>query len=534
MQSSTETPPPFRQALAVEEAISDQTATIEFLSKPESYAEVPTIVQRIDTHAAIVFLAGDKAYKLKRSVILPYLDFSTSEKRRQVCERELSLNQQTAPSLYLRVLPIVRKPRGKALMLGGVGLPVDWVIEMRRFDQDALFDRLASSGRLQIADIENLATAIAAFHKDAPAALTARWLQSIDEIVETLDQVFRSDVSRRVGIEMDGYAAALRSEIGKREQLLAERQYGGFVRRCHGDLHLRNIVLIDRQPVLFDALEFDERLATIDVLYDLGFLIMDLWRRDLKGHANALLNTYLLHDASGSALAGLQCMPLFLSLRAAVRAMVGLHGLAHVGLEKQDDILLDIQGYAHLARELLSPPHPQMIAIGGVSGTGKSSLSKRLAPFIGAVPGAVHFRTDVERKRMAGVALSEKLESGHYSASERSCIYRHLCDQAEVALGAGQSVIIDATFLDEADCALVAKSAREQNVKFQGLWLEASPELLVARVTVRCGDASDADADIVRRQLGRACAPKGWIKIDASDDEQQTLQRAISALGLKP
>ncbi len=523
--------PPSTETRPLSRATADQTEVIAFLSKPESYAGELTPVERIDTHAAIVFLAGDKAYKLKRAVTLPYLDFSTPEKRRQVCERELALNKQIAPSLYLRVLPVVRPKRGQTLTLGGNGDPVDWVIEMRRFDQDALFDRLATSGQLQIQNIESLAAVIAAFHKDAPPTPTAQWLQSLDEIADTVANVFQSELARQAGIEMSGYAAALRVEIGKRERLLAERQHGGFVRRCHGDLHLRNIVLIEGQPVLFDALEFDERLATIDILYDLAFLIMDLWRRGLKRHANTLLNAYLVHDASGSALAGLQCLPLFLSLRAAVRAMVGLHGLAHAAAQKRNDILADIHGYAHLAGELLSPSPPQLIAIGGVSGTGKTSLARRLAPFIGATPGAVHFRTDVERKRLAGVALSEKLKDEHYSDTERRYVYRHIYDRAEVVLGTGHSAIIDATFLEPVDRTLVAGRGRQQNSKFQGLWLEATTEIVAARVTARRGDASDADAGVVLRQLATASVPEGWLRIDAGADEQETLRRALSALG---
>lgn len=510
----------------------NQQITIAFLSLPQSYPERPASVERIDTHGAVIFLAGERAYKLKRAVRLPYLDFSTCKNRRAICEREVALNRLTAPELYLGVVPVVRDAHSGALSLGGEGEPVDWLVEMRRFDQEALFDRLALAGRLDLALIEPLAEAIAAFHQGAPVNREATWLQSLDEIAETLENALTSEAAKAVGLDAADYFPTLRAFLARGTKLLAERQGAGYVRRCHGDLHLRNIVLQAGRPVLFDALEFDERLATIDVLYDLAFLLMDLWHRGLKAHANRLLNAYLQYEAGARPLAGLGALPLFLSLRAAIRAMVGVHGLAHQETGRQDKASAEIISYLTLARSFLSPPQPRLIAIGGVSGTGKTTIARKLAPLLGAAPGAIHLRTDVERKQQEG-AWTRRLGPAHYSVEARRAVYLRVMEKADAVLRAGHAAIIDATFLDARDGAAAAQTAHSAGAAFTGLWLEAEPAELMVRVAARHGDASDADADVVRQQLAGASAPTDWQRLDASGGIDSVFRLAQRALKLE-
>ena len=302
----------------------DQAKVFDFLASPESYDRVHAPVDRIETHASVVFLAGDRAYKVKRAVKYPFLDFSTLARRHEACLNELVINRRTAPQLYLQVVPVTLEADGK-LRLDGEGRPVEWVVVMRRFDQADLFDRMAEQGRLPLALMPRLATAIAVFHESANRVLTPK------QSVAALREVAR-DNEDTLAVQQGAIDAEAAADVGSLTRaaldslapLLEARALGGYVRHCHGDLHLRNIVAVDGAPVLFDAIEFDDAIATIDVLYDLAFLLMDLGARGLAAHANALLNAYL--DATGDTgdLLGLKALPLFLSLRAMVRAKVEL------------------------------------------------------------------------------------------------------------------------------------------------------------------------------------------------------------------
>jgi aminoglycoside phosphotransferase family enzyme/predicted kinase len=508
----------------------DQSAVIRFLMTPESYGHRPRGVERIDTHGAIVFLAGERAYKLKRAVKLAYLDFSTVERRREVCERELALNRRTAPQLYLGILPI-RRDEGGGLRLGGDSEIVDWVIEMRRFDQTQLFDSVAAAGELSAALLEKLALAIERFHAGAPQSPECRWVESLAEVVENVAHALTDQAFGRHDLE--GAAPALRRAMENSRDLLAERRDAGLVRRCHGDLHLKNIVLLDGEPSLFDALEFDDDLATIDVLYDLGFLLMDLWHRDLKDEANALLNHYVARETSAIEWSGLALLPLFLSLRAGVRAMVGLDQLKLAGDTGQDGLREDLLSYAVLARDLILPPEPRLIAIGGMSGTGKTTVARALAARIGPAPGAIHLRSDVERKAMYGAKPVQPLGEDAYAPDVSLAVYERLTAKAGAILRARHAVILDATFLRPEYREPLETLARSLGIGFQPVWLRADADQMIRRVTARRGDASDADAEIVRRQIHDDCeAPPGWTVADAGGDVEATIKRVAQSIGV--
>jgi len=296
----------------------DQTAVVEFLASPDTHGGAP--VEKIETHASIVFLSGRRAWKLKRALRYDYLDFSTADRRRAMCQAELRLNQRTAPSLYHRVVAVTREASG-GLALGGTGVAVDWVIEMSRFDQDELFDRLAARQRLGVELMPPLAAAIARLHAAATRRTDHGGRAGMTWVVDGNDAdfarqpagVFDVDECRQVSRDA-------RDAIARHGSLLETRRETGFVRECHGDLHLRNIVRLDGVPTLFDCVEFNDEISCVDVMYDLAFLLMDLWRRQLPAHANAVLNGYLAETADVGALA---LLPLFLSCRAAVRAKTG-------------------------------------------------------------------------------------------------------------------------------------------------------------------------------------------------------------------
>ena len=509
---------------------SKQAEVFDFLGQAEAYEPRPEAIQRIETHASMVFLAGSFAYKVKRAVKYPFLDFSTLEKRHQACLNELRVNARTAPQLYLEVLPITAGTSSE-FQIGGKGQAVEWVLLMRRFDQDKLYDRLAEAGRLPLASMVPLAEVIATFHDWADRLLNPGHsvapleaiLRDNAEALASNPKVIPQDAAREL-------SRLSRERLAALVPLLRARAQGGFVRHCHGDLHLRNIVEIDGRPVLFDAIEFDDSLATIDVLYDLAFLLMDLGKRGLTAHANAVLNAYLDHEGSTANLIGLVALPLFLAMRAAIRAKVELLR-ANTAAEKAEATRKEARSYFDLARSFLTPTPPRLIGIGGLSGSGKSAISRAIAPYIGAFPGAVHIRSDVERKRLFGVAPSEKLPERAYAPEVSDEVYAICRKRALMALGGGQAVIVDAVHAKQDEREALGALAGATGVPFTGLWLEAPPEVMRQRIARRTNDASDATPAVIDAQLDYEIGEQNFQLIDASLPFEQLVAACLDKLG---
>jgi predicted kinase len=302
----------------------------------------------------------------------------------------------------------------------------------------------------------------------------------------------------------------------------------GLVRACHGDLHLRNICLFDGAPTLFDAVEFNEDISCIDVLYDVAFLLMDLWHRGLAVHANVVLNEYLerTHD-----LDGLPLLPLFLSCRAGVRAKTSAAAARVQPVREGAAALQDAaRRYLQLARELLTPPAACLIAIGGLSGSGKSTLARRIAPAIGAAPGAVIVRSDVIRKEILGVAPTTRLGSEGYTPEVSSRVYRLAAQRGAAALAAGHAVIADAVFARPGDRAAIAGVAADAGVPFVGIWLEGSVPLLAQRLRDRRADASDATPAVLAGQVSAALGPIDWTRLDGSADIESVVRLAHAVI----
>lgn len=493
----------------------DQQAVIAFLQAPATHGGAD--VTQVDTHAAAVFLAGQRVIKIKRAVKFPFLDFSTLDKRKAACDAELRVNRPFAPAIYRRVVPITREADGR-LALGGSGTPVEWAVEMARFDENQTLDHLAQAGRLDAALAEALGRAVAAAHAQSPVKTEAGFADALAEIVAQNDAELKGTPDLFAVALVERLTQTTRAALERLRPLLNARERDGCVRRCHGDLHLGNIALIDDKPTLFDAIEFDERIATIDVFYDLAFLLMDLIERDLNTQANIVLNRYLIDTRRDSDLDALATLPLFMSVRAAIRAKVTAARCQFASAPRLAE--QQARDYFALACQLIAPPPPHLVAVGGLSGTGKSVLARTLAAAIPPPPGAVVLRSDIERKAMFGIAETDKLPPEGYTRAATEKVYATLAAKAARVLKAGHAAIIDAVFAQPAERQAIAAASGE--APFHGLFLTADLETRVARVGRRSGDASDADADIAQQQEHYARGSMDWMTVDATGTPEQT------------
>ena len=292
-----------------------QQEVIAFLARPESYGLPEGPLECIETHGSLIFLLSERAYKLKRAIAYAALDFLSLESRERACRAELRLNRRTAPNLYLEVRSINRATGG-GLMFGGDGPVLDWVVVMRRFPQDALFERMASEGRLSVHWAQALGVEIARFHAGAEVTPAFGGVLGIRQAIEdNHGELRRYPKLLDPRAEQALYQASLHA-LEQLRECLEWRRAHGRVRRCHGDLRLANICLFEGRPTLFDGIEFSERISCIDVLYDLAFVLMDLHHHGLPDLAERLLRSYLAHGATGE---DCQPLPLFLSLRAGIR-----------------------------------------------------------------------------------------------------------------------------------------------------------------------------------------------------------------------
>jgi hypothetical protein len=400
---------------------------------------------------------------------------------------------------------------------------------MRRFDQGLLFDALAETGGLDRHTMDRLADHIAQFHASAERHFDHGGAAEMADLAEVQYRCLAAP--SRAGFSPDR-VRAIQKRWQERVVVLAElldrRRAAGKVRHCHGDLHLRNICLLDGKPTLFDCLEFDEALASIDVLYDLAFLLMDLEHRGLEHFANRMFNRYLDRSEEDE---GLAAMPLFLSLRAAIRAHVTATALKHAaGAAAGAKMACDAHRYLGLAERYLQPEPCRVIAIGGLSGAGKSTLAEALAPELGLRPGARVLRSDVTRKLLLGVDPEERLPTIAYTRETSAHVYDALCRKAAVGLAAGYTVIIDAVALTAEERNSFAEVARAAAVPFSGLWLETRPEAMANRIRERVRDASDASPEILAEQMRHDTGKIDWVRIDAGGGPEDCLAAARRAL----
>lgn len=470
--------------------------------EPRWYDHAVERCELIETHISWVILTGQYAYKVKKPVDLGFLDFSTLEKRRFYCEEELRLNRRLAPAIYLEVVPITGTPQQP--VLGGRGEAIEYTVKMAQFPQPARLDRMLEAGRLEPCHMDAFAHMIAEFHRQAAKSAAADsygepaqvWQPMAENFTRIRDDI--ADARQREAVAgLEKWSGEVFSRLAP---LLTRRKAGGFIRECHGDMHLRNLAWIDNAPLAFDGIEFNPNLRWIDVISEVAFLVMDLHDRGRPELAQRFLNAYL--ERSGD-YAGLQLLPLYLVYRALVRAKVCAIRLGQPLPDATERASAEsaFAQYLALARSYTCPTTPALLLTRGLSGSGKTSLSQ---PLLERLP-AIRIRSDVERKRLFGMAALESGRAapaqGIYSAEAGRHTYGCLRELAARVLDAGYTVIVDATFLQREQREPFERLARERGVSYIVLEFRAQTPTLRKRIGQRRGDASDADLAVLEHQL---------------------------------
>ena len=506
----------------------DQSECLDFLGAPESYGLASDeVVERIETHAAHIFLAGERAYKLKKAIKRPYLDYSRLNQRRIFCKREVELNQRTAPGMYEAATPIRRSDDGGLILGGERGFIIDWVVAMRRFPAEAMADAALNDGRFGVDDARDLAASVAAFHAQAETTPDLGGAETMNWVAQgNLERVYECIAAFPTERALSLLQRQLKA-LARAAGLIEARREAGWMRRCHGDLHLGNVAFLGGTPTPFDAIEFDDRLACIDVLYDLAFLLMDFDRRGRPDLANAALNAYLEHgEGLAEQLAGLAMLPMMMSMRATIRAHIeATLALEGDAMASRAERLRRANLYltrALAAMDGQRAPAP-IIALGGLQGVGKSSVAATLAPSIGGPPGAVVLRADALRKRFFGVAPAERLPEEAYSPVISDIVLGMMVEYARLCAHAGRPVICDSVFLERDRRDRLRGAAEAMRAPFVGVWLDAARSTLEERVAKRAADprpdASDADLEVLRRTA--AVDPgdlSDWMRVEAGGD----------------
>jgi len=498
--------------------LSDEAQDLDRFLRREVGADVD--VQVHETPAAKVFVGRERVLKIKKPVDFGFLDFTTLAKREGAIRRELAFNRDTAPDVYRAVHAVVRSASGELALGDGNDDKdvVEWALEMRPFRGPVLADQ---PERVDGLLAERLGREAARLHGRASISTARGGAAVLDYVLTSNADQLRS---LRPVLDQDAVERLIadsRAAFDALTPLLDRRGEAGLVRRCHGDLHLGNIVVEQDRPILFDCIEFNDALSEIDVAYDIAFLLMDLGFRGRADAANRVLNAWTDEAARSlgdAAFESLALLPLCQSMRAAVRAHVSGHAAATE----------TARAYVAAALGHLAPPPPKLFAVGGLSGSGKSTLARALAPKLGPAPGALVLRSDEIRKRLWGVRPMDRLPPEAYSAEASKAVYEEMLRTARECLGLGWAVVLDAAFLKPAERDAAHDLAAELDLPFQGRWLEAPAGVLRQRVRDRRDDASDADEAVLETQLARDLGEIGWRRVDATVDVDRQATTALS------
>nr|WP_232239862.1 bifunctional aminoglycoside phosphotransferase/ATP-binding protein [Pseudomonas alkylphenolica] len=475
---------------------------IAALQNPALFPHPVKDFQVIETHISWVVLTGDYAYKIKKPMNFGFLDFTELSARKHFCNEELRLNQRLTEGLYLDVLPITGS--AEAPQLGGEGEPIEYALKMRQFPQSQMLSTLQANGELTAEHIDQMAGQIARFHLDAPKVAVEHPLGTPDAVMAPVSQNFeqiRPFLSDKADLQqLDALQAWAEDNFKRLHGLFEARKAEGFIRECHGDIHLGNATLIDGKVVIFDCIEFNEPFRLTDVYADVGFLAMDLEDRGLKSLSRRFVSQYL--ELTGD-YAGLELLNFYKAYRALVRAKVALFSMgADADAVQRATTLRTYRNYANLAESYSAIPSRFLAITHGVSAVGKSHVAMRLVDAL----GAVRLRSDVERKRLFGeqaAASAGQLQAGIYSEDASQVTYAHLHTLAETVLRAGFPVVIDATYLKHAQRQAAAHVASATGVPFLILDCNAPDAVIASWLAQRQAernDPSDATLDVIKAQ----------------------------------
>lgn len=492
------------------------------------YAKPTTCIQ---THCAKIYLAGEIALKVKLPVKYSYIDLSDLSKRYRCLKNEYAINSSTLPEIYLGLAGILPTKNGSLTLLSEGDIEdkssvTEWCLLMRRFDERDVLDNIAISDGISDSLAKNLGEEIARYHRNAERVVATDGAERILEIIEELELEYERLEPLLPVLESRLFIRSGRREFKRVVDQLKQRGENGFVRKCHGDLHLKNIVMHNGKPVPFDALEFDERLRTIDTLYDLAFLLMDLDHRFSLKQENLLLNQYLIESESAN-IAAMKLVPLFMFCRSGIRAMAILQSS---GAADKQVKLKEARYYLQHGLRYLAHRKPVVICIGGFSGSGKSTIASTLVNEICQSPGAVLIRSDSERKHMFGVKENEDLGADHYTTTNSNKVYEQLHHKVKLVCEAGYPAIVDATFLTEKNRQEIQNLVEEHKVEFHGFWLMAPVSVMMERIANRGEDASDASASVLKKQMELTKGRIDWTPIDTSETVPTVSRKIVSRI----
>jgi len=447
-------------------------------------------------------LTGNFAYKIKKPVNFGFLDFSTLEKRHTYCQQELRLNSRLAPALYVDVVAISGSPDKPVILARGEGF--EYAVKMVQFSQSSQLDHMLTAGELGADQMNAIARMVAGFHQAIQIADDSMDYGNKDTVYQPVEENF---IQLSEHLDIGPFADSLnklrqwsRSEFVKLESVFEQRKQNGFVRECHGDMHLRNLVWLDGKPMAFDCIEFNPALRWIDVISEVAFLVMDLQDRQQHPLANRFLSAYL--EVTGD-YAGLSVLPFYLCYRALVRAKVDALYLEQKKFteEQRRQSLAELKSYLELASGYTQPPAPKLIIMRGLSASGKSTVSQALVDVL----GAIRLRSDIERKRLFDIALtdsvSNRIDAGIYSTQASQQTYAKLAVLTSEVIRAGYSVIVDATFMKHEQREPFQTLAGRMGIPYIILEITASAEVLRQRIVDRKHDVSDADPGVLEHQL---------------------------------
>ena len=515
--------------------IDDQSAVIAALSTPEAYGFKSSHKIFVkETNISDIFLTGEKAYKLKRGVKYPYVDYSSPEKRLAACRRELEICERFTPGFCIGVEEVVADKKGRIFLRSVCSDKnaevVDYLLVMHEFEENHLFENMVDKGDLDRFEMMDTAEKIFDLHQKAEVIMSRNPVDIIRGRIYENNAMIRCFVPDLFDEEdVDALEKEQLEALENNRELLLKRQADGKIRWCHGDLTLRNLAMWNGQVIPFNPIEFYDDLTQIDTMYDFAFLLVEMESKGQRRLASILLNHYLALSADWD---GIPVLPLFLSCRAAVNAYVFAQRSSEIK-DKSESMLMANRAFEQLviAKRFLENKKPILVACGGLSGSGKSRIARESAPFIGNPPGAVIVRDDVLRKNMMNTGLEEKLNTADYTSEMEERVFQKVCEKCRYILASGQSVVADALFHKPEQRRAIEALAREMNVDFKGLWVDAPLEVRIERVTMRKRNPSDVKtAEELKKQLDIDVGEVTWDKIDTSGDRMTTLTRVRTLL----